>query len=94
MDDRDFIELDYINENIFIVVSNFLKNEEIKNNSFQIVRTDEYYDITDKNIFKFNFKYKMTSDKRILSFKINTTKDNSKYLHFQVNNNQNNEIKY
>ena len=32
LDDRDFIELDYFNDNIFIVLSNFLTNEEIKNN--------------------------------------------------------------
>lgn len=93
LDDRDFIELNNFNENIFIVVSNFLKNEEIKNNSLQIVRTDVYYDITDEDIFRFNFKYKMTSDKRILSFKINTTKTKSKYLHFQINNNQNDQTK-
>ena len=93
LDDRDFIELNNFNEDIFIVVSNFLKNEEIKNNSLQIVRTDVYYDITDEDIFRFNFKYKMTSDKRILSFKINTTKANSKYLHFQINNNQNSQTK-
>ena len=40
LDDRDFIELNNFDEDIFIVVSNFLKNEEIKNNSLQIVRTD------------------------------------------------------
>lgn len=94
LDDRDFIELDNFNENIFMVISNFVKNEEIKNNSLQIVRSDTYYDITDEDIFRFNFKYKMTSNKRILSFKINTTKANSKYLHFQINNNQNSLPKY
>jgi len=94
LDDRDFIELDNFNENIFMVISNFLKNEEIKNNSLKIVRSDAYYDITDEDIFRFNFKYKMTSNKRILSFKINTTKANSKYLHFQINNNQNSLPKY
>ena len=71
MENRNFVELDDFNEKNFIIVSDFLKDNDSNNNdynSIQVVRTGEYYDITPFNIFAFNFKFKRTTEKRILSF--------------------------
>ena len=94
LEESDFVELDNLNGHIFIVLSNFLKNEDTIHNTFRILRSCEYNDITFDSLFKCNLKFKKTTERRTLSFKLNTKKEIFKYLHFQINSNQKSQIEY
>ena len=91
--DKNHIELEDLGDIFYIVISNFdNKFNNSTAHSIQLVRNTEYYDITSTNIFKYNFKFNKTMEKRSLSFKINTEKINYKYLHFQLYNYKSNQI--
>ena len=91
LENRNFIELENINDKICIVISNFLNNNFNKN-SIQIIKNDEFYDISSKDIYQYNFKFMNTTEKQFLSFKINTQETKYKYLHFQIYNHKSNQI--
>ena len=89
--DKNIIELDDIYEKLFIVVSNYI-NKNHRKNSNDIIKNNEYYDITSKDNFLFNFKFYKSTEKQYITFKIDTSKTNYKYLHFQITNHQLNQI--
>ena len=92
LEESGFIELENINyEKIYIVISNFL-NKNSYDNSIQIIKSDNFYDISSKDIFQYNYRFKKSTEKQYLSFKINTEQSKNKYLHFQIYNHKSNQI--
>ena len=92
-EDGNIFELDNLKK-IYICITDFFFNDNYYNykNSFQFINDIDYYDITYKDSFLFNLKFNNTKEKRFLSFKIDIEKTNFKYLHFQINNNNSNNI--
>ena len=93
--DTNYFELKNIYEKLFIVVSDVpAKNSKrvTNENYIQIIKSDEYYDISSYELFKFNFKFNQTKDMKVLLYKINTKNIKNKYLHFQINNYKSSQI--
>ena len=90
-----FIELNNFYPKYYIIISDpTISYSDTNINSFYIFKNDDYFDITSNNIFKFNYRFNKTSEKRMISYKINTEDINYKYLHFQMNNYQADQKEY
>ena len=90
-----YFELNNYYPKFYIVFSDpTIRYSDININSFYIFKNSDYFDITSNNIFKFNYRFNKTTEKRILSYKINTEDIKYKYLHFQMKNYQANQKEY